>query len=237
MLTVHHPPPLPSLPSPWWHCTVSCCLTSGVLPAGRGTAATWKRNPSPPPQRLKQRTLTWVTNERTSGLVSVVNVLAEFTDGRRQFTWGCFFARRRRLCGHRHRTAAACRKCRRLHSRLLHEKMLPFVSADQNVKTAAPFSCHFFDSVVAVVVGNDGWVFSAASAGSPARWTTAWWMTQPLTGGQRSVSKRPINHRRIVFAQPRMYKCDFLPTPEHLFNKWVQRWRGSRGDRWASLWD
>lgn len=47
--------------------------------------------------------------------------------------------------------------------------MLPFVSADQNVKTAAPFSCHFFDSVVAVVVGNDGWVFSAAAAGSPAR--------------------------------------------------------------------
>lgn len=33
-----------------------------------------------------------------------------------------------------------------------------------------------------------------------------------------------MNHRTIVFAQPRMYKCDFLPPPEHLFNKWVQRW-------------
>lgn len=82
------------------------------------------------------------------------------------FISGCFFDRRCRLCGHRHRTAAARRRRRRLRSGQLQEKMLPIVSADQNIKTAAPCGCHFFGRVGG---DDDGWMFSAASTGSRAR--------------------------------------------------------------------
>lgn len=46
-----------------------------------------------------------------------------------------------------------------------------------------------------------------------------------------SAQKCPINHHRIVFGQPRMYKSDFLPLPLDLFNKWIQHWRRSKGAR------
>lgn len=93
-----------------------------------------------------------------------------------------------------------------------------------------------------VTDGDDEFVLFAGSTESLTWWTTGWWITQHLTGEQRSVHRNLQSIiREFCLGGIRSLRCTNLiflqPFTSHLLNKWMQRYSGSEGDHWPCLLD
>lgn len=146
-----------------------------------------------------------------------------------------FSLSRRCVCWYCHRTAAVRGRSQRLCSGSMQEQMLPSVSAKLwhlRLPKIMPL-------MTMLLMGDDEFVLFAGSTESLTWWTTGWWITQHLTGEQRSVHRNVQSIiRGFCLGRIRSLRCTnfiFLqPFTSHLFNK---RYWGSEGDRWACLLD